>query len=316
MPAIAGFLIPLSLFLAIVHFSDDTLSAVVGTLLTIGIILTLGETTKTFGSYSFARIFQGKAILLSLGIPLFTAFSINYFSKPSWINWMGLFIVSTGCIGLSSTTIFIIPALSSVLLLANLFSAKQYKFPMIISYFASLTYIVLVAFYVFFYWKAGFENLSPANQGLDASFSGRVNLFINPRAPLTPLLLIASTILVFFVLRGMRRNFLLIWAFASIVMFLNPFTSPLIIEHITTANAYWRMFYIYPFPLIVGVILATLFDKTSHLSPSKRFFIVIVTSVILIGIILQSPTSVTFNESDRWLKFQVTTPITTSRTNY
>lgn len=79
MPGISGFMIPIAIFLAIVHFSDDERSSIVGTLLTVFVLLLLGETHRTFGNFSFVRIFQGKSILLSIGVPLFIGFSIKYF---------------------------------------------------------------------------------------------------------------------------------------------------------------------------------------------------------------------------------------------
>ena len=297
MPAVAGFLIPLAFFLAIVHFSDDTLSAVIGTLITFGVALLLGETGRTFGNFSFAHAYVGKAILVSIGIPLFIAFSLNYFSKPSHITWVGLFLVSTVLIGMSSSTIFILPALSSVLLLAYMISARQFNLKMIIGYFTSLIYVIAVAFYTFIFWKAALDNGSGGNQGWPTTFLGHAMFFVNPRYPLTPILATGSIILAFLVLTGLQKRFILIWVITTIVLFLNPINSMLLIEYVTSANAYWRMFYIIPFPLIIGIVSATLFTRMGHSYPAKRFSLVLSASIVLFGFVLLSPTSV-FNEAN------------------
>lgn len=296
MPALAGFLIPLALYLAIVHFSDDTFSAVIGTLVTIGIILLLGETHRTFGNFSFVRIFQGKAILLSLGIPLFIAFSMNYFAQPTYKTGLGLLFLATGLVGLSSSAIFMLPALACVLALAYVISMQRYPFTMLVGYFASLGYVVAVALYVFLFWKLGLDNASPANQGWPTTFFGHVNFFVNPKAPLTPLALIGSTLLAAFVLSGRRRQFLLLWAIASIVLFLNPLSASFLIPHVTSANAYWRMFYIYPFPIMTGIIAATLFTHLNHGSLAKRVAVVLTTGILLVGLLFLSPTSVFYHQ--------------------
>jgi len=65
------------------------------------------------------------------------------------------------------------------------------------------------------------------------------------------------------------------------------------------------LFYIFPFPLIMGVILANLFAKTGHLNSSQRISIVLVSGIILTVIITRSPTSVIFNKRDFWLKYKL-----------
>lgn len=183
MPALAGFLIPMALYLAIVQFSDDTFSAVIGTLVTSGVILSLGETHRTFGNFSFVRIFQGKAILLSLGIPLFVAFSMNYFAQPTYKTGLGLLFLATGLVRLSSSAIFMLPALACVLALAYMISTPRYLLTRLVGYFACLVYVVAVALYVFFFWKLGLDNASPANQGWPTTFLGHVNFFVRAKAP-------------------------------------------------------------------------------------------------------------------------------------
>jgi len=297
MPAIAGFLLPFALYLAIVHFADDTFAAVLGTLVTVGIILLLGETHRTFGNFSFVRIFQGKAVLLSLGIPLFIAFSMNYFAKPTYKTGLGLLCLATGLIGLSSSAIFILPALACVLALAYVISTQRYQLTMLAGYFATLVYVVAVALYVFLFWKVGLDNGSPANEGWPTTFGGHANFFVNTNTPLTPLALIGSTLLAALVLSGRRRSFLLIWAFSSILLFLNPISAPFLISHVTSANAYWRMFYIYPFPIMTGIIAAALFARLRHGWPGKRVAVVLATSIMLVGLLFLSPTSV-FSHQD------------------
>ena len=296
MPALAGFFIPMALYLAIVHFSDDTLSAVIGTLVTIGVILALGETHRTFGNFSFVRIFQGKAILLSLGIPLFVAFSMNYFAQPTYKTGLGLLFLATGLVGLSSSAIFMLPALACVLALAYVISTRRYPLTRLVGYFACLAYVVAVALYVFFFWKLGLDNASPANQGWPTTFLGHVNFFVKAKAPLTPIALIGSTLLSAFVLSGRHRQFLLTWALASVVLFLNPISATFLIRYVTSANAYWRLFYIYPFPIMAGMIAATLYKHLSYGWPAKRLAVVLATSILLVGFLFLSPTSVFYQQ--------------------
>lgn len=292
-PAISGFMIPIAIFLAIVHFSDDERSSIVGTLFTVFVLLLLGETHRTFGNFSFVRIFQGKSILLSLGVPLFVALSINYFKKPSLLSWTGLFFVSTALSGVSLSTVFILPALAFALSLAYMrVDIEKCKLQTFVFYFASLLYVMMVALYTFIFWRIDIDNTSPANRGWPTTFLGHAEFFINYHMPLTPLLMFGSTFLTFLLLKGKRRKFLVTWMFVSIAVFLNPVTSSFLIENVTSANAYWRMFYVYPFPLIVGILSSNLFTRIKHLFRVKQLCLNLFIVILLFGTVFLFPTSV------------------------
>lgn len=157
-------------------------------------------------------------------------------------------------------------------------------------------YVVAVALYVFLFWKLGLDNASPANQGWPTTFFGHVNFFVRAKAPLTPIALIGSTLLSAFVVRGRRRLFLLSWVLASVVLFLNPISATFLIRYVTSANAYWRLFYIYPFPLMAGIIAATRYTHLSYGWPAKRLAVVLATSILLVGFLCLSPTSVFYQQ--------------------
>jgi len=68
----------------------------------------------------------------------------------------------------------------------------------------------------------------------------------------------------------MVRKFVLAWIVAAIVLFLNPIIAPFIIKYVTTPNIYWRLFYIYPLVLLLGLTGALLFEYTNKFSKSAR----------------------------------------------
>jgi hypothetical protein len=307
MPALAGFLIPFAFFLALVPFSEDPLAAAIGTLTITGVLLLLGETHHTFGNFAFVRIFQGKAVLLSLGFPLFVAFSLRYFARPCWQNWLGVFFLATALTGVSSSALFLLPALALLLLIAYVWTAKPLKWNTAPVYLATLAYVGVLALYTLLFWRTGLDNSSYANQGWPTHFNGHAASFIHPTLPLTPLLALVSTALALFLLPPKRKQFLFAWIAASLVLFLNPLTAKPLIQYVTSANAYWRMFYLYPFPLLAGVAAAALFTHTRRFSAPIRFALVAVVSAALFGAAWLSPTSV-FHQEDlqmAWLAYKL-----------
>ncbi len=265
-PGIVGFLIPLSLFYALSHFSNEPSKNAIGVLITIGIIMLLGDTHKTIGNFSFVRAFHGKALFLSVGIPLFAALSFDYFKKPFVLLWLALFVASTSMVGTTATACIILPALASVLAITYLSTISKdnlkSSLSLLFGYFIALGYVLIYAFiikeYAFSY--AGID--SPQNEGWPISFMGHLKFFINRKIPLTPLVAIVSIIASFVFCQ--KRKKLLIWILASLFLYLNPFVAPFLIENVTSPNIYWRMFYILPFPLTIGIAVScalTYFNK-------------------------------------------------------
>jgi hypothetical protein len=87
-----------------------------------------------------------------------------------------------------------------------------------------------------------------------------------------------------------RHRFLLTWTAVLVFFVLNPWVAPWVMRYITSENIYWRLFYILPFPLMLGVVLAMLYDS---MLPGRRrvfwFGALFLCCAIAVGV---SPTSV------------------------
>ena len=97
--------------------------------------------------------------------------------------------------------------------------------------------------------------------GFAESFLGQLRMVF----PLAPPIAIAafgvSALACLVLLRAERRHFLLGWLGGSVALALNPLVMPLVVEHLSTPNAYWRIFYALPFPLTLGVAAALLAEQ-------------------------------------------------------
>lgn len=56
----------------------------------------------------------------------------------------------------------------------------------------------------------------------------------------------------------------------SILLFLNPLVAPIIINFVTTPSVYWRLFYVFPFPLTIAIGAASLLDTKDPLLTGKH----------------------------------------------
>ena len=280
-PGLMGFLIPIALFKLYFFFSNQWRYALIAACLTTAVILLLGETHRTFGSCFLTRIFQGKIVCMTLGLYLFIAQTLQYFKKPNVFSWLCLAMTITGMVGLTATTIVLFPVMSIVLVLA-IFSCGQEPFSIarISRYYSAF---LILAGYGLFLRSHSLSHLgidSPINAGWPVTFWGHARFFFNPHKPITLAVVLISTVLGLWGSLGIQRRFLIAWIVLVFCLVLNPLVAPMMIRFVTTPNIYWRLFYIYPFPLLLGIAIMGLLRKI----PTEWHLKVTLTGIIFISI--------------------------------
>ncbi|MBI9047143.1 MAG: hypothetical protein JEZ06_21835 [Anaerolineaceae bacterium] len=300
-PVFIGFLIPFALFYALSGFSkEQTFVIAISVLITIGIVLLLGETHRTFGNYLVTRAYQGKTLLLAVGIPFFIGITIRFFETPSVYYWIMLFATTIAMLGATTSSLPVLLSLASVLSIANLFSKeiKQQKISAYVIYFSAFVYFV---FYVLFLFKNSTLNLgidSPINKGWPTTFVETLGFFVNNKKPVTPIVVSISSFLAIYYTAGKERRFLIAWIIAVSILYINPLLAPIIIKYLTSPNIYWRLFYIYPFPLVMGISIIYLIKKMRAKKRNTQIIISLLTVMMFIGAYFVPFSTSTFRYSD------------------
>ncbi len=284
-PALISFLIPFALYYALSHFSERAIVTATSVLITIGVVLLLGETRLTFGRFSLTRAYQGKTFLLAVGIPFFVGVTISFFKSPSVYCWAMLFATTTAMVGATASAIPVLLTLALVLTIANLFSSefKHQKALNYLAYFMSFGYVALYALFLIANpaSDSGFDSF--VNQGWPTTFYGHLEFFIYTRKPLTPIVVGFSSFVALYLTSGKQRRFLMTWIAAVTILFLNPLIAPIIMKYLTPPNIYWRLFYTYPFPLVIGISVIYLISKMETLTTKGRFTTMALTTLFLVG---------------------------------
>jgi len=285
-PALVSFLIPFALFYALSYFSDDAMESVLSVIITLGVVLLLGETMRTFGNYSITRTYQGKTVFLALGIPTFIGSTLRFFKSPSLSRWGFLFVIATAMVGASFSSVPLISALALVLGIAIFYCSglKWKTIPTYLIYFSSLIFVAMFAIFLFtnsVVTQLGVD--SPHNAGWPITFWGHLNFMIDKARPVTPIVFILSTIGAVIFTSGKQRRFLVAWMVALIVLFLNPIIAPLVIRYLTSSNIYWRLFYVFPFPLVLSITVLQLIKKARHLPNKTQIILSALMMIVLVG---------------------------------
>jgi hypothetical protein len=313
-PALFGFLIPISYFYLLSQFVSPK-SAAVGSLFTIAVILLLGETPRTPGTWSFPNVYSGKVFLISTGIPFFAGATINFFRTFAQLDWLLLFAVTTALVGTTTSSMVLLPALATVLFIAYaaVVGYRGVSFRKVLAYVLSqsylLVYIATILSVMNLHSTLG-EN-SAINEDFPVTFLGHAGFLFEKSGPATPLVLIGSTAGAILLASGPGRRFVIAWILAVIVLFLNPIVAPYIIKYLTTPNIYWRLFYIYPLPLLLGLTGARLFENISGFSRPARTRLIGGTAVALfISHFVPFTTSVLYLRTEfGWPRYKMPQPI-------
>lgn len=281
--AACAFLIPISIFYLLTRFVEETKAAVFGTAFAVAILLLMGDTHRAPGNFAFTRAFQGKTLLLSAGVPLFSALTIDFYRDRTWFNWVFLFAACTGLLGATTSSAVLLPALGSVLTIGLLCADMHWSRigDWALQYGTALAYIFAYAGIAL---VASYHEMgpgSPVNQGWPTTFWGHLALFIphesvasvniggtgGPeslmgylsyisylKVPVTLLLVAFVTGMGLWVLTDRVRWFLGGWVGALFLLYLNPLVADLHIQNTTSPNIYWRLFYLYPTFLFAGIV--------------------------------------------------------------
>ena len=262
-PALVGFSIPLVLFLLLAQFADNSQDAALATWIGVAVLILLGETKYSPGSLSFTRAFQGKVVLLSAGLPLFSALSLDYLREPSLKRFAFAATAGTALAGLSSTAFFMVPMLALGLGLAHELAGgfERHSFSKLATFGGTVTYPVVYGLYA----SRSVTNYTaldnPLMRDWPTEFAGHLRLLLDPTRPVSPVVLLVSLMLVVLVLKGFRRRFLALWVIVDLALFLNPLVARFWIEFVTGPSIYWRVFLLLPLLAMVGAVTIGLFER-------------------------------------------------------
>jgi hypothetical protein len=262
-PFVGGALVPLAWTLAVARFTGSARGALLGAVAICAYLCVDGVSHNGFGNYALVRIWHGKVLLLALGVPLFAAFALDWLERPRRAAWLRLLLGSVAADGLTSTALFLLPLLALALGAGHLAARGPSRRSLLelVGLGAALVHGVALGLFLRLetdpadYRYLGFE------VGFPETFLGQLALVFPPATPIAIVAFLGSVVACLVWLPAERRRFLLGWLAGGIAFALNPLVMPLVVEQLTTPNAYWRVFYVLPFPLTLGAAAALLAER-------------------------------------------------------
>lgn len=263
---VMAFLLPSAYYLLINRFVNNSKNAVIGTFISIALIL-VSLQGKGFANPAFRHAYIGKTSVLSIGIPIFCAFSIGFFIRPSLRNWILLSASTIAFVGMTTSASVLLVILAIVLLGSSIITTGLTKMnlPALKNkiynswlYLTSLWFLFIYSLFLYLQIRRGATSSNPFEIDGPTNFGDPLRAFLGPGFPFTLILMGISLILVFMWVKDWQRKFLLLWMTLLVLLFINPFSAQLMINTFIPSNIYWRLFYLTPFPLSAGGAIANL----------------------------------------------------------
>jgi hypothetical protein len=232
----------------------------------VGVVVFLvatGEFHRSFGNFSFVRLQQGKAILLSVMVPLLMTYSFRFLRNPRPGNWLLLAAAQIAAMGLSSTGLIIAPLIVALSLLAGALATKGSHLKIALIGSASALYPLTVAFGIRFrivltaLQQAAGETPAPELQG--AAEAGGW-LWASPKyAVFGDGSMLAIHLAIILGAWMVCRNRLARWtglvfaiAFLALV---NRWVGPLLVDLLRIEHIGWRLYWVFPLPILAALVM-------------------------------------------------------------
>jgi len=241
---------------------------------TLLLILLLGEMHRSPANFSFVRLFQGKAILLSVIVPTVFYLTARLFSERG--TRRDLFLL--GCcqitaIGLSNFGMLTGPLAGFIALVSNIPRALQGRLRTLFFAFVvlllPLPYLIAVALQS--------QDSPIINLETETAVHVWGSVFGTHQQYLVGMLLLAGPVL--------ARDRITRWRLAVpplflFAIFLNPWLSALISKQVTTPPVYWRVIWFFPMLIFIAVtcsmITIAVVEQRRHFWPFAFLFAMLI----------------------------------------
>lgn len=257
LPAVFGlFAAPAWARLTRLLFPERWMVPLVGTL---AVLALTAETHRWYGNFAFVRLQQGKAAFLIVLLPLVCAYAIEHARGDGRRTWSKLALAQVASVGLTATAIWIVPAVAGLSMLGAMRWTRA-SIARLARGIAASAWPIAVGLYARADASSQLTGLVLPGGDLErpAGVSALRHAWdlVVGTGPFALLALAALCGAWTLAERAMARRWLAALPLGALLVFLNPWTAELVLEHVTGEITYFRSFWIVPLPLAIAVLLA------------------------------------------------------------
>lgn len=217
-----------------------------------GLVFSVGAKARHFGA--LLRLQHGKTVFFAVLIPLLMVYGLQFARRPNLRNWLRLGAAQVAGIGLTSTALWAGPAVGALALLSGIRISKK-GLQTFAWGLAASAYVVAVALAL----RSSIESQFQVEPVSSAMTIGGAWYRTIGGGPVSAVCLFATLGAWCFFRNSLARRLAVVFPLATLVLLLNPYTAPFVASHVTGALTYWRVLWILPIPVLLGVIMTAPF---------------------------------------------------------
>jgi hypothetical protein len=209
---------------------------------------------RSFVCFAFVRLFQGKAVFLTVVVPLIAAYGIRLGRVPSRRNALFLAAAEIAGMGMTSSAVWLSP-LIGLLAVAASFRFRRDDLKSLAYGALSSLYVLAVGAFLFLKMKGG-----QTGGGTGDLLGGGVSVKVQSEAlqlvlgeggilPMSMAIILLSWPLC---RTALARRFLAISGLAFFLLLANPYLTAFLKSYVT-GSTYWRVLWILPVPTMVAL---------------------------------------------------------------
>jgi hypothetical protein len=229
------------------------LGALVGALLFLAVN---GQTNLTHGNFAFVRLHHGKAVLVSVLLPMIMALAIRYARRPTPWTWALLSAAQIGAIGASSTGLWAAPVTAALGIVIGLPRGNPKRaMRRLLMGCAASAYIVGIGLYLRLAFLIPEYHLVLEQGAMKLFVTSAVEFFKSPVIAAATALLAAAA---FGASREtLARRLCVVSTLGVFLLLANPLVAGVVARQLTSITTYWRVFWLLPLPVIAGLAVST-----------------------------------------------------------
>ncbi|MEE2673859.1 MAG: DUF6077 domain-containing protein [Myxococcota bacterium] len=250
----------------------------------VAFLLFAGTASHGWANFGLVRLHQGKALLLTLLLPLTIAYALEFAHRGGARSWLRLAAVQIAAVGVSASSLWLAPAVSATALLAGVRSLREAASrTRLAAGVGASAYVLALALALRGATTAAFANAPIQSPELELSslklVTQALRTVIGPGLP-GGFALFAALGAWAFAERPVTRR-LCAFSAATTVLLWNPFAASFIAAHLTSAPTYWRILWLLPIPTMIAIVLTAPIERGLSAKPAAA--IVTAAAILLFG---------------------------------
>ena len=236
------------------------------------LIIALGDSHREFGNFAFVRLYQGKALLVTIGLPLCLLLGLRFSEFPDGRRALALWMAIIASTGLSASALATVPFVVAATLCGGLLGASRVAAMRIIAGgLVSGLFLCAIGFFLVASIKSGNEI-----HGVSLFGSGTGLSIVLGEGILGELILVLFPIAPLFVAGFRRRRLYAVTTLILVGAVLNPWSGDFLAKNLDKALE-WRLFWSVPFVISASISMVGLAALLAQKVPwLKRYAVLLI----------------------------------------